>query len=149
MKLKMSESQFNRVKPRLTEENVSQYGKSIKPFFYTNKISFKGYEIDEITSAEVLVRYKIDIDLRKWGIKGISLYDIVGNPSIEVEVSYYVNEQLQTEIVNLPINWGMVSQDETTGGGVITVGDEIDFFLSNDDQGGIVVERMTLEVYKL
>jgi len=109
------------------------------------------FEIDDVDNTTTILNYIIHIEGRKWGIKNISLYAIEGPSEIEVIVSYYTegSDDKQEAMVTLPLNWENVNIEEESGSGVITVGDEIDIQLANNEKGELFVSKITIPVYTL
>ena len=112
---------------------------------------FNGNEIDWVEATSIKLSYLIDIEAREWGIKGISLYAIEGPSEVELEVSYYPNGSDDPEqiTVTMPLNWEDVNKEEESGSGVITVGDEIEITLANNEKGELIVSGITIPVYTL
>ena len=151
MKVRLTESQMERLKSKLNEADTNKYNREVVVKVHTYGATYKGKEIDWVTSGNIRLTYNIEMDIRSWGVKGISLYGIQGPSEIEVDVEYYVSEETDesiTETVTLPINWESVVTEEEQNG-IVTVGDEIDIELTNDDKGNLIVKSVTVTVYSL
>jgi hypothetical protein len=84
------------------------------------------------------------MDIRSYGIRGISVYNPSGPSEIELEISYFVNGDDEDEdIVTIPLDWENVNEDNGSIGW-IGYDNEIDINLKNDENGNIVVDSMTL-----
>lgn len=150
MKLRLTESQFNRLKPRLNEGVNSKYSREVKVVFSYGGITLKGREINDIMPIKATLSYDIDIDSRSWGIKDISLYNISGPEQIEIEVNYYVdNDNTDDVAINLNLDWSSARREEEKGGGLISIGDEIEIVLGNGVNGGIVIREIIIPTYSL
>jgi hypothetical protein len=134
------------------EEGVSDdYSKEVKLIFNAYRATINSNEIDWVESQSIKLSYAIDIEAREWGIKGISLYAIEGLSEIELEVSYYPNgsDDPKQTMVTIPLNWSGANIEEESGMGVITVGEEIEVQLSNNEKGELIVSEITIPVYTL
>lgn len=150
MKLKLTESQFDRLKTNLSEvENDNRYSREVKVAInYYGGVLYKGMEINDILSANMNLSYIIEVDARSWGIKDISLYNITGPSEIEAEIEYYIdNDNTSTDMITLAIDWSKLTTDTNNNGGIITVGDVLEINLKNDKQGNLFVNDLNIEVY--
>ena len=152
MKLKLTESQFARLQTNLSEGSVDDtYSREVKVVLnhYPNT-TYKGMEINDMVAAPIRLSYLIDMDIKSWGVRGISLYNITGPSEIEVEVDFYLNDDETDEgVITLAIDWSQLKTDSSSGDGVITVGDEIEINLKNDEQGNLFVSDLEIVVYGL
>jgi len=151
MKVRLTESQMERLKSQLNEADSNRYNREVVVKVHAYGATYKGREIDWVTGGNIRLTYNIEMDIRSWGVKDISLYGIQGPSEIEVDVEYYVSEETDesiTETVTLPINWESVVTEEEQNG-IVTVGDEIDIELTNDDKGNLIVKSVTVTVYSL
>jgi hypothetical protein len=150
MKLKLTESQFDRLKANLSEvENDNSYSREVRvDINYYNGVMYKGMEINDILSPSVRLSYNIEIDARSWGIKDISLYNISGPSEIQAEIEYYVDDDnTSADMITLAIDWSKLTTDTNNNGGIITVGDVLEINLMNDKQGNLFVKDLNIEVY--
>jgi hypothetical protein len=134
------------------EEGVSDdYSKEVKLNTNAYRATINGNEIDWVESQSIKLSYGIDIEAREWGIKGISLYAIEGPSEIELEVSYYPNDSDDPKqtTVTIPLNWDSANKEEESGMGVITIGEEVEVQLSNNEKGELIVSGITIPVYTL
>lgn len=138
---------------RMNEENYanSRYSMecNVRAEYYGGK-TYKGGEINDITTSDIELTYDIDIEARSWGIKSISLYGIDGPSEIELEVYYIIsddNEQFET--ISIPLNWDNVEIEEEEGQGVITIGKDVTLTLENDENGNLICNQITVSVYTL
>jgi hypothetical protein len=151
MKLKLTESQFDRLKANLSESgDDNSYSREVRVSInYYGGVSYKGMEINDILSANVKLSYTIEIDARSWGIKDISLYNITGPSEIQAEVEYFVdNDNTSNDMVTLQIDWSKLTTDKNNNG-LISVGDELEINLQNDENGNLFVNDLNIEVYSL
>ena len=79
-KIVISESQFNKLKNQIMENTDYRYSRPVEIDFYYSNVSFKGYEIDGITSNEgVRLNFLIDMEVRSWVLK-VFLYMVLMVP---------------------------------------------------------------------
>ena len=134
------------------EEGVSDNkSREVKLSVSTYQATINGNEIDWVEASSVKLSYLIDIEAREWGIKGISLYAIEGPSEIELEVSYYPegSDDPEQMTITVPLNWDNANKEEESGNEVITVGEEVELQLSNNDKGELFVSEITIPVYTL
>lgn len=134
------------------EEGVSDnYSNEVKVNVNAYQATINGNEIDWVEASSIKLSYLIDIEAREWGIKGISLYAIEGPSEVELEVSYYPNgsEDPEQITVTMPLNWEDVNKEEESGTGFITVGEEVEVQLANNEKGELYVSGITVPVYTL
>lgn len=153
-KLIITESQAKRlglIKESLIKEGVADtYSRQVKLSYYYSGASLKGHEIDYITDTSVVVKYVIEVEAREWGIKDISLTNIVGPSQVDLEVEYYPNgDESQTISVPLVIDWSLLKTQVQSGRGVVTIDEEIEVTLVNDNEGNLVVSGIVATVYGL
>jgi len=152
MKVRLTESQMERLKSQLNEADSNRYNREVVVKVHAYGATYKGREIDWVTGGNIRLTYNIEMDIRSWGVKDISLYGIQGPSEIEVDVDYWVSDEENfdsvTETVTLPINWEAVVTEEEKNG-LVTVGDEIEIDLANDDKGNLIVKSVTVTVYSL
>lgn len=151
-KIILTEKQLQKVKNQLIMENVSDtYNRDVNVRIYAGRCTYKGMEINDIfPQSKMDISYAISIEGRSWGIKDISLYGIEGDNSIEIEISYYIDQDnTETDTISLPINWDLLETESNSGQGVITVGDSLEIYLKNDEEGNLMIRSMSMEVYTL
>ena len=149
MRIRLTEGQLQRIK-NISEGYDNRYNKEVKLKFNYHNVTYKGYEINDVSDNNIRVSYDIEIDARSWGIKSISLYSITGPDEIEIEVDYFVDEN-NTDIVTIPLklDWSKAETNKITETSIITVGEEIEVYLKNDENGNIFVESINIEIYTL
>lgn len=152
MKIKLTESQLERLKTNLSEGSVDDtYSREVKVALnhYPNT-TYKGMEINDMVAAPIRVTFLIDMDIKSWGVRGISLYNITGPSEIEVEINFYLNDDETDDVViTFPLDWSKLTTNSYGGEGVITVGEEIEINLKNDEQGNLFVSDLEIEVHSL
>lgn len=158
MKLKITEAQLERLKGRLTEapkdkSGGNTYQRYIKFNFNYGRTKLKGHDINDVfLEPKMPVSFEVEIKSREFGIDGISLHNISGPTDVEVEVDYFVNSD-NTDTVNLDLKLDWSEQtlrlEPRSNNGVITIDDEIEIYLTNDDQGNLIVDYMVLIVFGL
>jgi hypothetical protein len=151
MKIVLRENQLYNLKKQLTEGLSDDYSRYVKVKFYSGNSLYKGSEINDIISADIKVTFAIEIEGREWGIKDVSLYGIRGPQEIEMEIEYVDEEtnRLSEDVVMLNLDWDKLKTDTIEGSGMISVGDELNIDLVNDENGNLVIESMTMDIYSL
>jgi hypothetical protein len=134
------------------EEGVSDdYSRDVKVRINAYRAKFNGNDIDDVEVDSIKLSYAIDIEAREWGIKDISLYGIEGPSEIEGRAIYYPegSDYEQEAMITLPLNWENVNIEKETGSGIITVGDEVEITLANNEKGELFVSEIMIQVYTL
>ena len=147
----LTENQLDMVKKHIAEGAVDgeRYGREVKVSVNPYGAKVNGEEIDWVTAPNVKLTYVIEQEHRSWGIKDISLYSIQGPSEIEFTITPQV-EDAEDINVTVPIYWdNVVEKDTEEGKGVVTIGNEIEINLSNDENGEISVKSIIVPVYAL
>jgi hypothetical protein len=154
-KFKLTENQLDRVKKTiLTEQNDNTYSREILISFSSNSNQrYDGMTIDDVDSwtKKINVTYVIEQEHRSWGIKNISLYNIKGPESIDVEMTLYPegSDEPVTKEVTIPLDWdNNLSISNEEGKGLITVGDVVNVIVYVGENNLITTE-LELDVYTL
>lgn len=149
-KIVLTENQLNMVKKRITESAVGneRYGRDVRVDVRTYGTKINGNDIDWAVCSDIKVTYLIEMEHRSWGIKGISLYSIQGPSEVELTITPQVEDAEDVEIT-VPLNWENVEEETQEGEGVITIGNEIEIYLGNDESGNIIVSSIHVPVYTL
>jgi len=154
-KFKLTENQLDRVKKTiLTEQNDNTYSREILISFSSNSNQrYDGMTIDDVDSwtKKINVTYVIEQEHRSWGIKNISLYNIKGPESIDVEMTLYPegSDEPVTKEVTIPLDWeNNLSISNEEGKGLITVGDVVNVIVYIGENNLITTE-LELDVYTL
>ena len=118
------------------------YSRKIKPEIFYYGLSFNEYEINEVTCDDITITYNIDMEVREFGIKSISIYNIKGPEKLPLNVSYYISkvnnegaldDELKEEVIEINLNWDNVKTERTTEPGAITINSvEIELVNSTD-----------------
>lgn len=143
-----TESQLESIKKNLSEDypgtdNNYRVGDSDVNLYYHN-VTYKGHEINDITTHQIDFTFEIDMDIKSYGIRGISVYNPSGPSEIELEISYYSGEDdINEDIITIPLDWENVNEDD---GNIGWIGyeNQIEITLKNDENGNIVIDSMTL-----
>lgn len=149
-KIVLTENQLNTVKKHISESAVGneRYGREVSVSVRAYGAKINGQDIDWVECSNIKVSYLIEMEHRSWGIKDISLYSIQGPSELELTVTPQVEDAEDIEIT-VPINWENVEKETQEGEGVITIGNEIELTLGNDENGGIIVKSIIVPVYTL
>jgi hypothetical protein len=145
-----TESQVEKIKKSLNEDfpgtdDNYRVGKC-KVYVEYYGVKFKGYPVDYVSSYEIDFTFNIDMDIKSYGIRDISVYNPQGPSEIELDVQYFPNENEDSvdETITVPLNWGDAEEEQTDSIGYIGYDNEITLSLKNDENGNIVVGSMTL-----
>lgn len=138
------------VKKHVTESAVGneRYGREVSVSVGTYSAKINGEDIDWAVCSDMKVSYLIEMEHRSWGIKGISLYSIQGPSEIELTITPQVEDADDIDIT-VQLNWENVEEETQEGEGVITIGNEIELSLGNDESGNIIVTSIHVPVYTL
>ncbi len=138
------------VKKHINESAVGneRYGREVSVSVGTYGAKINGEDIDWAVCSDMKVTYLIEMEHRSWGIKGISLYSIQGPSEIELTITPQVEDADDIDIT-VPLNWDNVEEETQEGEGVITIGNEIEVSLGNDENGNIIVTSIHVPVYTL
>jgi hypothetical protein len=149
MKIRITESQLERLRTNLNEEPLDdKYVREVEAKFYQG--TYKGYEINDISPIKVRVSFSIDIEMKSWGIRDINLGGITGPSEVEVEVNYYIdNDNTEDAYLTIPLDWSKLITEKDSNSGIITVSDEVEIYLMENEEGNLVVERMEMVVYSV
>jgi hypothetical protein len=149
-KIVLTENQLNMVKKRISESAVGneRYGREVSVDVRTYGAKINGEEIDWATCSDIKVSYLIEMEHRSWGIKGISLYSIQGPSEVELTITPRTEDGEDIEIT-VPLNWENIEEETQEGEGVITIGNEIEIYLGNDESGNLMVTSIHVPVYTL
>jgi hypothetical protein len=149
-KIVLTENQVQMVKKHVTESAVGneRYGREVSVSVGTYGAKINGEDIDWAVCSNMKVTYLIEMEHRSWGIKGISLYSIQGPSEIELTITPQVEDADDIDIT-VQLNWENVEEETQEGEGVITIGNEIEVSLGNDENGNIIVTSIHVPVYTL
>ena len=149
-KILVTENQLDMIKKSINEGAIGgdRYERPVKVDVRTYNTTINGNDIDWATCGNITLNYQIDMEHRSWGIKDISLYDIKGPSEIEIEITPQV-EDAEDVYVTVPLDWENIEIETQESEGVVTVGDEIEIQLGNNENGDIIVKSITVPVYTL
>lgn len=133
---------------RKIDVDVSVYGSKL--YILTDSGVNEAY-IEEVYIEPIYVTFNIDIDMREWGIKDISLYNITGPSEINATLSYYMegDDDSREKEITLKLNWENLTTERQSGSSLITVGNELEIWLENSETTDLVVKEMSIETYEL
>ena len=149
-KILVTENQLDMIKKSINEGAIGgdRYERPVKVDVRTYNTTINGNDIDWASCGEITLNYIIDMEHRSWGIKDISLYDIKGPSEIEIEITPQV-EDAEDVYVTVPLDWENIEIETQESEGVVTVGNEIEIELGNNENGDIIVKTITVPVYTL
>lgn len=150
MKLKLTESQYNRLQSILNE-SITGKEYSYKVKLDINFDEYQGKEIVNISEVYVTLNYDIHIEMKQWGIGGIYFGDIVGPSEIEIEIEYAIDEDYNTKTIEVavPFDWSKLETEKITGSGSVSVGDVLEVYLDVNEGGNVFVKRMEIPIYTI
>lgn len=157
-KFVFTESQMDKIQKNLINESIidtQRYSVDCVFEFNYYGLTFKGNEIDDILSdIKNEVSFFIDMDIRSWGVKNISILGFSGPKSLDLEISYYQPTEEDEfnsvrETIEVPLDWENVEINEENGSGMVTMDRNVTVNLMQTEDGGIAVKNIELTVYTL
>lgn len=150
-KIKITESQFERLRANLTEVDENGYQRDVKIYFVINGEIFPDKEVSELIADKLRIAYRIDLDYKSWGINGASVFGFTGPQSIDVQVEYYVNSEgdVDTMTVPLVLHWDKIDVRKMKGEGIIGIGDDVDIYVSTGEDGKLHSRVIKIDVYTI
>jgi len=147
-KIKITEDQFERLKPRLTEVADDRYEREVKIYFIINGEIFPDKEVSELIADKLKVSYSIELEHRSWGINGANVYGFRGPEVIEIQVEYYIDEEgdVDTMTVPLVLHWDKVDVRYNKGEGIIGIGDDIEIYVYTGEDGKLHSRIIKIDV---
>ena len=133
------------------------YSCKIKPEIFYHGLSFNEYEINDVTCDDIILTYNIDMEVREFGIKSISIYNIKGPNKLPLNVSYYISkvnnsgqldDDLKEEIVEIDINWENIKTEKTTEPGSITL-NSVEIELGNDANYKLIAKSILVYLFDI
>lgn len=153
-KIVITENQLKKLTRNLNENYVDlndTYEQECKVDVNYYGLKFKGYEINDINTFNMDLTFLIDMSVKSYGIRDISIYGVEGPSEIELEVSYWSQEDgrdTTEETVVLPINWENVEMQEDETLGYIGISNLIQIDLVNNESGELVVDGVIVNYSK-
>ena len=153
-KIVITENQLKKLTRNLNENYVDlndTYEQECKVDVNYYGLKFKGYEINDINTFNMDLTFLIDMSVKSYGIRDISVYGVKGPSEIELEVSYWLQEDgrdTTEETVVLPINWENVEMQEDETLGYIGISNLIQIDLVNNESGELVVDGVIVNYSK-
>lgn len=151
MKLKLTESQFDRLKEKLTETNNDDtyYGIVDVDFRYF-EVTYKGRPINDISMGKIKISFGIYLGYKRWGIDSIEINNIKGPSELEAEIDYFIDEDNSvTENITLQIDWSRLVSEKINNSGQITIGDKLEIIVNNDEDGNLFVNELKLDIFSI
>ena len=153
-KIVITENQLKKLTRNLNENYVDlndTYKQECNVDLNYYGLKFKGYEINDVTTSNMVLTFLIDMSVKSYGIRDISVYGVKGPSEIELEVSYWLQEDGEDsteETVVLPINWENVEMQEDETLGYIGISNLIQIDLVNNESGELVVDGVIVNYSK-
>jgi hypothetical protein len=102
--------------------------------------TYKQGEINHIITSNIQLTHNIDMDVRSYGIRDISIYNLKGPSEIELEIYYYgENDENLEDVITVPLNWENVEMQKDEDLGYIGISNNIQIDIENDENGDLVV----------
>ena len=161
-KIVLTTEQLNKVTEYVSNEdlNPSEINESINDdryemkckidFNYSSDLKFKGQEIEDIGyGLEYTLSFVIDQEHRKYGIKGISVYDVQGPEELDVEVVFYPegSDDPVDEYIQIKVDWDSTNYEHESPQGMIGIDRDVEMELVNDSEGNIIVKEIGVTTY--
>lgn len=149
-KIIVTETQLKKLTKKLNEGTIKgdTYEDKVSVDVETYGVKINGQDIDWATCPEMRLSYEIHIEYASWGIESIYLTNIKGPSEIEVEITPETDDQREDITLNLQYDWDNVVIEEERGNSIM-IGNEIVLRLKNNESGDVVIESITVPVYKL
>jgi hypothetical protein len=148
----VTETQLKNLTRRLNEDSMdSKYRMECKADVDYYKVTYNGMDIEYVTPLNINVNFDIDFEGRSYGIKSVSVYNVVGPSEVEMEIEYYPENSDDSvyETVTVPLNWEDVVLEKDDDLGYIGIGDIIQISLKNDESGNIVCDTITVNCFSV
>lgn len=153
-KIILTESQAKNLVGKVINEQSSNIGNYFMPVicdFEYYHVTYKQQEILSISKTSFNLSFDIDIESRKYGIKGIYVGGFRGPSQLELELEYLPDndpdkDPMETTIT-VPIDWqSQVSSipDDTLD--YFGIDEDVEIYLGNDQDGNIIVKNIELRV---
>ena len=142
---------------KFNENSNNTYFKLVKPDIFHYDVKWDNEDIEDITCTDTKLTYLIDMEIRDYGVKSISLYNIKGPDEIEMTVSYYISavdvhgsleDDIRETIVMVQLDWNKAKIEKETELGAITVND-VTIELTNDNTGKIIAKEINVKVFDI
>ena len=161
-KIVLTTEQLNKVTEYVSNEdlNPSEINEAINDnrydmkckidFNYSSDLKFKGQEIEDIGyGLEYTLSFVIDQEHRKYGIKGISVYDVQGPEELDVEVVFYPegSDDPVDEYIQIKVDWDSTNYEHESPQGMIGIDRDVEMELVNDSEGNIIVKEIGVTTY--
>jgi hypothetical protein len=147
-KIMITESQLEMIKKSLNEGVSDTYNQNVDVNIEYYGVKIDGENIDYVNDINIPVTYNIEVEARDWGIKGISLYNVKGPEEIELGIIPETDNN-EEKNVTIKLNWDDVEIERETGHGIVTIDNTITIHLSNDDNGNIICDGITVTEFGL
>ena len=150
-KVKIIESQENPEFDKKYESTCNFEFNYPHHFSKSDAITYKGNEVDSFSCGDYMLEFKIEIIHSDNGIFTINPYDIKGDDTIEVEVTFFngsdENSDTLEEYIDLKIDWDnayfeMESPTDSEHP-KIGINNTIQIDLVNDSEGNIIAEKIS------
>jgi len=96
----------------------------------------------DIESSKVSINFRIDVETREWGIKNISVH-VYGTVTVPISISGINGGPAESKEVVVDLS--KIKTNETTGNGVVTLGD---LDLNLDSNFNVDYNNSILEIMK-
>lgn len=117
-------------------ENIgsdNNYSIELNPELFYYGINYKGDNSPEITCNPIKLFFNIDMEIREFGVKSISIYNIKGPEVVNFFIKYYVDEDIEKEDeVGINLNWENAKLTNTKENGTITL-NNLEIYLSEEN----------------
>lgn len=116
--------------------------------FRFEELKYKGGIIDDINDTLTNVKFNIDMDVRSYGIKDMSVYNFIGEPTITTGGSIYseTDDDTHEEEIEISIDWENVEIEVESNkeSSMIGIDRDIEISLVNNENGGIVANKIII-----
>jgi hypothetical protein len=151
MKIVVTEAQMKNVKKLIKEQReASPYrlecDLSCDVAMEYSDLVYKGNVVEDVSQpADIRVQYIVDMDVRKYGVKDVTIFNFRG----PAEVSFEITHDSKPEPISLPLNWEKAQAQSDNSLGHIGIDRMITLSLKNDESGNIFVEKILITKFAL
>lgn len=150
MKIKLTENQFKRLEAYITEQTGDKFKVEVKFTVYGNELKYNGKPIFDIDNVTIPVRFDIEPEYRRDGIKSIFVGNFSGPNMVDVDVEYGDGDyEGERDTIQIPLNWENLKKDIETDKGMVTIDNSGYINLVNGSDGKLHCESIELTIYTL
>jgi len=137
-KIVLTEKQADKLVGNVVSEQIATentYSQEVTCQFDYHGLKYHEQEIDWIEDTKINLTFSIHIEAREYGLKNVSVMNIRGPETVDVEIIYYPNGSEDSETANTAIkpDWSKVVAEKESDLGWIGIGPEIQMNLTSGE----------------